>query len=177
MSREALAVICLRSGRSGRPIGHHRPQSTPPSSFSASINIQIFKYSNIQTRTRTARLRPAFALCHDLHRVGNPWMPSLSTAPLPLIPRRLAPLPFSPLMSTRRDPHPCWPVTIPDPSDSASTPVPCCSPSDPSKCSQGITQLSSIFAVGPPLIAVQVVQLAHFSTTCLWPTLSCHSST
>jgi hypothetical protein len=28
------------------------------------------------------------------------------------------------VMSTRRDPHPCRPVTTPDPSDSASTPVP-----------------------------------------------------
>src|SRR5216683_7827242 len=29
------------------------------------------------------RLRTAFTLCHDLHRVGNPLLPSISMPPLP----------------------------------------------------------------------------------------------
>ena len=80
-------------------------------------------------------------------------------------------------MSTRRDPHPCRPVTTPDPSDSASTPVPVVSHPTPPNATKVELSSTASLPSAPPLIAVRVVQLAHFSTTCPRPALSCHSST
>jgi hypothetical protein len=77
----------------------------------------------------------AAGLCHDLHRPGNThYSHNFPTVPLPLIPRRLAPLPgfrrISTLITPRVDPSSSGvnltrasPPTTPDPSDSASTPV------------------------------------------------------
>src|SRR5216683_2439304 len=82
---------------------------------------------------RTCLQYYAAVLCHDLHRLGNThYSRNSPTVPLPLIPRRLAPLPGSRRLSTLIAPHVdppssgviltrASPPTTPDPSDSAST--------------------------------------------------------
>ena len=114
--------------------------------FRLNINIQIRTPPNLLPRYDLA------LLCHDLHHVSNThYSCNTPTAPLPLIPRRLAPLPGPRRLSTLIAPHvdpPSFgviltrasPPTTPDPSDTVSTLVRVLPPTPHSSPSESVSQ-------------------------------------
>src|SRR5216683_3852283 len=105
---------------------------------------------------RTCLQYYAAVLCHDLHRLGNThYSRNSPTVPLPLIPRRLAPLPGSRRLSTLIAPHVdpsssgviltrASPPTTPDPSDSASTLVHILPPTPPIAAEAELSSAASL---------------------------------